>query len=143
MSTDNAPSDSHEPQTVDRGAETTSPETHAGAPSAAAPAGAVDPERLKQDVVDVLRTIFDPEIPVNIYEIGLIYDLDVDTSGRVQVRMTLTSPMCPVAESLPPEVEAKINAVPGVNGVALDLVWEPPWNPQMMSEDARLLLGIG
>ena len=102
----------------------------------------VDPERLKQDVVDVLRTIYDPEIPVNIYEIGLIYDLGVDPSGRVDIRMTLTSPLCPVAESLPPEVEAKINAVPGVNGVTLDLVWDPPWNPDMMSEEAKLDLGF-
>jgi FeS assembly SUF system protein len=85
----------------------------------------------------VLRTVFDPEIPVNIYEIGLIYELNVSPEGDVAIRMTLTSPMCPVAETLPPEVENKVAAVPGVRDVKLDLVWEPAWTPSMMSEDAR------
>jgi FeS assembly SUF system protein len=108
-----------------------------------APAAAADPERLREAVIDVLRTVYDPEIPVNIYEIGLVYQLDVSPRGEVKVQMTLTSPMCPVAESLPPEVEAKIAAVHGVTDVQLDLVWDPPWNPTMMSEEARLLLNIG
>ena len=101
-----------------------------------------DTEKLKSDIVEMLRTIFDPEIPVNIHEIGLIYGLDVEPDGSVHIRMTLTSPMCPVAETLPPEVEAKVASVPGVREVVVDVVWDPPWTPQMMSEDARLLLGI-
>jgi FeS assembly SUF system protein len=107
------------------------------------PSEDVDPERLREAIIDVLRTVYDPEIPVNIYEIGLVYQLDVTPHGEVTVQMTLTSPMCPVAESLPPEVEAKIAAVQGVTDVKLDLVWDPPWNPSMMSEEARLLLNIG
>jgi FeS assembly SUF system protein len=99
-------------------------------------------DEIKERVVDVLRTVYDPEIPVNIYELGLIYDVDVDDEGAVGIRMTLTSPMCPVAESLPPEVEAKAAAVEGVKQVSVDLVWEPPWNPGMMSDAARLDLGM-
>jgi FeS assembly SUF system protein len=109
-------------------------------PAAASAPG--DPPQLRDNIIAVLRTVFDPEIPVNIYEIGLIYDLDVTPEGDVAVRMTLTSPMCPVAETLPPEVREKVEAVPGVREVKLDLVWEPPWTPSMMSEDARLLLNI-
>ena len=105
--------------------------------------GEVDPDKLREAVIEVLRTVYDPEIPVNIYEIGLVYKLDVSPEGNVDMQMTLTSPMCPVAESLPPEVEAKVACVPGVNDVKLDLVWDPPWNPSMMSEEARLLLNIG
>jgi FeS assembly SUF system protein len=97
---------------------------------------------LRDAIVEVLRTVYDPEIPVNIYEIGLVYNLDVDAEGEVGIRMTLTSPMCPVAETLPPEVQAKVASVPGVRDVKLDLVWEPPWTPSMMSEEARLLLNI-
>ena len=97
---------------------------------------------LRQDIVDALRSIYDPEIPVNIYDIGLIYEIDVQPEGRVDIRMTLTSPMCPVAESLPPEVQAKVAAVDGVADCNVDLVWEPTWTPAMMSEDARLLLNI-
>lgn len=102
----------------------------------------IDVEAVRQAILEVLRTIYDPEIPVNIYEIGLIYGLDVAPDGRVNVRMTLTTPMCPAAESLPPEVEAKVGAVRGVRDVVVDLVWDPPWTPAMMSEDARLLLNI-
>jgi FeS assembly SUF system protein len=92
-------------------------------------------------VVQMLQTIFDPEIPINIYEMGLIYDLDVTTDGDVVIRMTLTSPTCPVAESLPPEVEAKVGSVEGVRTVKVDLTWEPPWTPERMSEAAKLELG--
>jgi FeS assembly SUF system protein len=109
-------------------------------PAPAGAAAAAPP--VLDDVVDVLRTVYDPEIPVNIYDIGLIYDLQVDGSGRVAIRMTLTSPMCPVAESLPPEVQAKVAAVPGVTDAQVELVWDPPWHPGMMSEEARLLLNI-
>jgi FeS assembly SUF system protein len=101
-----------------------------------------DPARIRSDLVDTIKTVYDPEIPVDIWELGLIYDLDVDESGSVVIRMTLTSPMCPVAETLPPEVEAKARTVAGVSDVRLDLVWEPPWNPSMMSEAARLELNM-
>jgi FeS assembly SUF system protein len=102
----------------------------------------METEQLKSAVVDVLKTVYDPEIPVDIWELGLIYDLDVDEAGGVKIRMTLTSPMCPVAETLPPEVEAKARAVEGVSDVKLDLVWDPPWSPSMMSEAARLELNF-
>jgi FeS assembly SUF system protein len=97
---------------------------------------------IRDGVIEQLRTVFDPEIPVNIYELGLIYEVNVDESGVVAIRMTLTSPMCPAAEQLPPEVESKARGVPGVTDVKLDLVWDPPWNPDMMSEAARLDLGM-
>lgn len=114
---------------------------------AAAAAGAEgrhapSPEELRAGVVEVLKTVYDPEIPVDIYELGLVYEVEVRDAGEVYVRMTLTSPMCPVAETLPPEVEAKVLGVPGVEAVHLDLVWEPPWSPGMMSEAARLELGM-
>ena len=97
---------------------------------------------LRQQVIEVLRTCYDPEIPVDIYELGLIYGIDVDAGGNVDVRMTLTSPACPVAGSLPPEVENKIKALPGVSDVRVEVLWDPPWNPTMMSEAARLTLGF-
>ena len=97
---------------------------------------------LRNDIVEVLRTIFDPEIPVNIYEMGLIYEISITEKLDVDIRMTLTSPMCPVAETLPPEVEAKAASVTGVGNVNLELVWDPPWDPSMMSEAARLELGM-
>jgi FeS assembly SUF system protein len=106
------------------------------------PAAAGGAEAIREDVIETLRTVFDPEIPVNIYELGLVYDVQVRDDASVYVRMTLTSPMCPVAESLPPEVEAKVRGVAGVRDVELDLVWDPPWNPGMMSEAARLELGM-
>ena len=97
---------------------------------------------LHDQVVDVLKTCYDPEIPVDIYELGLIYNIDVDDGGKVAVDMTLTSPACPVAGTLPPEVEAKISRVDGVSSVRVDLVWDPPWNPDRMSEAAKLKLGF-
>ena len=97
---------------------------------------------LRQQVIQVLRTIYDPEMPVNIYELGLIYEVNVDEAGFVSIRMTLTAPNCPVAGTLPPEVEAKVRGVPGVSGVKLDLVFDPPWTKNMMSEAAKLELGI-
>jgi FeS assembly SUF system protein len=99
-------------------------------------------EAIKNGVVGVLKTVYDPEIPVDIYELGLVYDVIVEESGAVTIRMTLTSPMCPVAESLPPEVEEKVRGVAGVSDVKVDLVWEPPWSPSLMSEAARLELGM-
>jgi FeS assembly SUF system protein len=108
-----------------------------------APAGTADPlETIRERVIAEIHTCYDPEIPVDIWELGLIYELDVREGGVVSVKMTLTSPMCPVAEVLPPEVEAKIRAVPGVADVELALVWDPPWDPSRMSEAARLELGM-
>ena len=101
-----------------------------------------DPTRTRSDLVDAIKTVYDPEIPVDIWELGLIYDLDVDEGGAVVIRMTLTSPMCPVAETLPPEVEAKARTVAGVSDVRLDLVWEPPWDKSRITEAARLTLGM-
>ena len=103
------------------------------------------PEQLRalgDQIVQQLKTVFDPEIPVDIYELGLIYKVKLDEDGAVAIRMTLTSPMCPAAEELPPEVESKARSVPGVSSVTLDLVWDPPWNPGMMSEAAKLELGM-
>ena len=93
-------------------------------------------------VVEKLKTVYDPEIPVDIYELGLIYDVDVQEDGKVQVTMTLTSPACPVAGSLPGEVEQKVQSVEGVEQATVELVWDPPWNPGMMSDAAKLELGM-
>jgi len=106
------------------------------------PARVFSPEEVREAVIEVLRTVYDPEIPVNIYELGLVYDVDVDASGKVMVRMTLTSPGCPVAGSLIPEVEGKARLVPGVTGAKVELVWDPPWDPSKMSEAAKLQLGM-
>lgn len=102
----------------------------------------VEIERLGEQIVDVLKTIYDPEIPVNIYELGLIYKIDIEDGDRVIVSMTLTSPSCPVAESLPIEVENKISAVAGVTSCTVEITWDPPWHPSMMSEEAQLELGM-
>jgi FeS assembly SUF system protein len=97
---------------------------------------------LKEQVIAALRKVFDPEMPVNIYELGLIYDCAVDAEGAVAIRMTLTAPNCPVAGTLPGDVERAVRAVPGVTGVKLDLVFDPPWTKARMSEAAKLALGI-
>lgn len=95
-----------------------------------------------EGVIAALRDIFDPEIPVNIYDLGLIYGVDVDNEGGVVVTMTLTTPHCPVAESMPGEVELRVGAVPGVRDAEVNLVWDPPWDPAKMSDEARLELGM-
>lgn len=97
---------------------------------------------LESQVVTVLGTIYDPEIPVNIYELGLVYGVDVQSGGDVKVTMTLTSPNCPVAESLPVEVKERVEQIDGVNRAEVDIVWEPPWTPEKMSEAAKLHLGL-
>jgi FeS assembly SUF system protein len=97
---------------------------------------------LESKVIDVLRTCYDPEIPVDIYELGLIYEVKVRPNNEVYVKMTLTSPMCPVAGSLPPEVEEKVKSVEGVTDATVEVVWDPPWSPDRMSEAARLHLGM-
>lgn len=99
-------------------------------------------EDLKDKVVEVLKTCYDPEIPVNIYELGLIYDINVDESKNVGVNMTLTSPACPVAGTLPGEVEQKIRELPEVNKAKVEIVWEPQWSPDLMSDVARYELGM-
>jgi FeS assembly SUF system protein len=101
-----------------------------------------DPKRLETDVIECLKTCYDPEIPVDIYELGLIYGVDVDNDGKVKIQMTLTSPACPVAGSLPGEVEVKVRNVTGVQGAEVELVWDPPWDKEMMSEAAQLKLGF-
>jgi FeS assembly SUF system protein len=93
-------------------------------------------------VIAALKDIFDPEIPVNIYDLGLIYGVEVDDAGGVAVTMTLTTPHCPVAESMPGEVELRVGAVPGVRDCEVNLVWDPPWDPAKMSDEARLELGM-
>lgn len=105
-------------------------------------AGAEPADELKQEVIDVLCTIFDPEIPVNIWELGLIYDVNVDESKNVHIRMTLTTPACPVAGTLPPEVEQRVRTVSGVNEVVVELVWDPPWDKDKLSEAAKLQMGL-
>jgi FeS assembly SUF system protein len=97
---------------------------------------------IRYDVIAQLKTVYDPEIPVDIYELGLIYELEISEQGAAHVVMTLTTPMCPAAEVLPPEVEAKTREVDGVTSVQLDLVWEPPWSMDMMSPAARLALNV-
>ena len=116
--------------------------TEGDATATAATAAAADPSEVENEIVEALKTVFDPEIPVNIYELGLIYDIDIQAEGVVQVKMTLTSPGCPVAGSLPGEVKDKVAGVPGVTSVDVELVWDPTWNPSMMSEAARLELGM-
>lgn len=105
-------------------------------------ATATPQEVLKTQVVAAISEIFDPEIPVNIYELGLIYDVHVAEDSKVDLVMTLTSPHCPVAEILPGQVKSRVELVEGVNEVDLELTWEPPWTPEMMSEAAKLELGF-
>ncbi|MCA8960531.1 MAG: SUF system Fe-S cluster assembly protein [Planctomycetes bacterium] len=110
--------------------EETPPDSHAAAPP--------DEDR----VIRVLKTVFDPEIPVDIHELGLIYGIDISDAGQVVIRMTLTSPNCPAAESMPGEVQMKVRALDGVEDVDVQIVWDPPWTPERMSEAARLELGM-
>lgn len=100
------------------------------------------PKGLRARVIEALRTVHDPEIPVNIYELGLIYRLDLDADGRVWIDMTLTAPNCPVADMIPDQVTAAVQDVEGVKSADVRLVWEPPWDPSRMSEEARLALGM-
>ena len=97
---------------------------------------------LREKIIATLRNIYDPEIPVNIYDLGLIYDIDLSDSKHVNINMTLTSPHCPVAESLPSQVQCSIKAIDEVEDVCVTLVWDPPWSQERMSDDARLLLNM-
>jgi len=97
---------------------------------------------LKPKVVEALSSVYDPEIPVNIYELGLIYDVIIDATAIVGIRMTLTAPACPAAQTLPVEVASRVKAIPGVTDVKVDIVWEPPWDKDKMSDAAKLQLGL-
>ena len=105
-------------------------------------ADAARTEALKPAILDAIRTVFDPEIPVNIMELGLVYDVWVDAGGVAGIRMTLTAPGCPAAQSLPVEVAHKVKAVPGVSDAKVDVVWDPPWSKDRMSDAAKLQLGM-
>jgi FeS assembly SUF system protein len=98
--------------------------------------------QLRERIIDAMKTVYDPEIPVNIYDLGMVYEIEVRPDHSVLVTMTLTSPACPVAGTLPGEVEEKVNEVEGVNGGKVELVWDPPWTPERMSESAKLELGM-
>ena len=125
--TDSSPEESFQP-------------AHLRSPDPDAPAVVKD---LYQKVVAVLESVYDPEIPVDIYQLGLIYEIDIDTDGKCNIEMTLTSPACPVAGTLPPEVEHKIKGqVEGIAGATVEVVWDPPWTIDMMSEGAKLELGM-
>ena len=102
----------------------------------------IDVQKMEQDIITSLKTVFDPAIPVDVYELGLIYEIKIDEESNVYLKMTLTSPACPVAGSLPGEVEQKVKSVKGVNQVFVDLVWEPAWDKDRMSEEAKLTLGM-
>ena len=102
----------------------------------------IDKSLLEQKVIEMLSSCYDPEIPVNIYELGLIYKIDIDEAKNVKLDMTLTSPMCPVAGSLPGEVQSKVQTIEGIGEVKVELVWEPPWGPDKMSEAAKLQLNV-
>lgn len=102
----------------------------------------IDKEKLEQDIIAQIKTCYDPEVPVDIWELGLIYEIRIDDEGNTYLKMTLTSPACPVAGSLPPEVREKVMKVKGVKDVYVDLVWEPAWSMDNMSEEAKLELGF-
>ncbi|MCC6730820.1 MAG: DUF59 domain-containing protein [Chthonomonadales bacterium] len=114
-------------------------ETTEHAPTATKPFNAL---LIEGDAIEALKTVYDPEIPVDIYELGLIYDVRIAADGVVTVEMTLTSPACPAAGAIPLEVEEKIRCIPGVTDVIVDIVWDPPWTPERMSEAAKLELGF-
>ena len=97
---------------------------------------------LRPLVLEALFSVYDPEIPVNIYDLGLVYEVDISPENFVTIKMTLTAPGCPSAQSLPIEVEQKVGAIPGVSGVKVEVVWDPPWTPEMMPETVRLQLGL-
>ena len=111
-------------------------------PRSAGPAPVEPGGDLYERVIEALKEIYDPEIPVNIYDLGLIYDVEITPEHHAKVKMTLTTPHCPVAESMPGEVELRVGAVPGVGDAEVELVWDPPWDPQKMSDEAKLELGM-
>lgn len=106
------------------------------------PLNPIEKGLLEEEVIEAIRTCYDPEIPVNIFDLGLVYEVNVDKKGFVDIKMTLTSPGCPVAGTLPPEVEDRVRQVDGVTGARVQVVWDPPWSMEMMSDEARLELGF-
>ncbi|MCZ6914278.1 MAG: SUF system Fe-S cluster assembly protein [Rickettsia endosymbiont of Ixodes persulcatus] len=102
----------------------------------------IDIENLKSDIINALKNVYDPEIPVNIYDLGLIYNINIDEQGNVKIEMTLTTPGCPVAQTFPSMVENVVNNVPGVTEANVELVWDPPWTTEKMSEAAKLQLNM-
>jgi len=102
----------------------------------------INKQEMEERIIQALKTCYDPEIPVDIFELGLIYEIAIDDEANVKIKMTLTSPMCPVAGSLPPEVEKKVSTVQNVKSAKIELVWNPPWDKDMMSEVAKLELGF-
>jgi FeS assembly SUF system protein len=108
----------------------------------AAPAQETPGGDLYEGVIEALKDIYDPEIPVNIYDLGLIYDVEITPEHHAKIKMTLTTPHCPVAESMPGEVELRVGSVPGIGDAEVELVWDPPWDPQKMSDEAKLELGM-
>jgi FeS assembly SUF system protein len=130
---------------LDTSALTAPPPEETAATAAAANVGPLDPENtaaFQQLIIDQIKTVFDPEIPVDIYELGLIYDIIVDAEKRVLINMTLTSPACPSAQQIPSEVRWKVKSIPGVADAYVDIVWEPAWTKDRMSEAAKLQLGF-
>lgn len=130
------PSDCEDPEPAHE------PEKAASTPPKTSVVDGGAPGSLKARIVDVLQTVYDPEIPVNIFELGLIYELKVAENHDVEIQMTLTAPACPVAPQIVAEVQTKVAAVEGVGSVKVDLTWDPPWTPEMMSEAARLTLNL-
>ncbi len=123
----------------------TTPDTAApvaGGHGAWTPEGETTPRVTEDAVIGAIATVYDPEIPVNIYELGLVYAIELGEDGTVKVEMTLTTPSCPSAQELPGQVEEAIRLLPGVSDVAVEIVWDPPWDPSRMSEDARLALNM-
>jgi FeS assembly SUF system protein len=106
------------------------------------PDGEIEPKLSEEAVIEAIATVYDPEIPVNIYELGLVYAVDVHDDGRVKVEMTLTAPACPSAQELPEQVRDAVLTVPGVTGCEVETVWDPPWDPSRMSDEARLQLNM-
>ena len=123
-------------------AEQSSPDAPSSDAPPASPVQNIQNQALEASIIEALRTVFDPEIPINIYDMGLIYNIAIDADNKVDIRMTLTSPMCPVAGSLPPEAANKVKTVEGVTDATVDLVWDPPWTPDKMSEAAKLELNM-
>lgn len=130
------------PPDIDTAALTAPSEKGSSDGPAVGPTDAALTAELQGPIIEVIKTVFDPEIPVDIYELGLIYDIAVDADRKVMIKMTLTSPACPSAQQLPSEVRYKVKAVPGVSDATVEIVWEPPWDKDRMSEAAKLQLGF-